>query len=77
MGEDIEFDADPMLFLAMVIEDQIALVESIDTAGEMFGGMPGMGSLAGSVADVGREKIAEAQAALDALIEEDTSWRPA
>lgn len=73
--EEVHLDADPMLFLALVIEDQIALVESIDKASDMFGGMPGMGSLAGGVADVGREKIAEAQEALDRLIEEDTTWR--
>ena len=67
MSDDIEFDADPMLFLQTVVDDQIALVEAIEIAGDPFGG----------VADVARRKIAEAQADLDRMIKADKTWRPA
>lgn len=77
MSDDFDLDVDPMLFLALVIEDQIALVETLDIAGDPFGGIPGMSSLTEGVADVARRKIAEAQADLDRLIEADTTWQPA
>jgi hypothetical protein len=67
--EGIHLNIDPVLFLGLVIEDQIAVIDMVEDMGDMGVHMAG-------VADVAREKIAEAQAGLDRMIEEDTSWRP-
>jgi hypothetical protein len=68
--EGVHLNIDPMLFLGLVIEDQIAMIDSLT-------GMPfGDPSITAGVIEVAHEKIAEAQAGLDRLIEEDTSWRP-
>ena len=77
MSDDFDLDVDPMLFLQMVVDDQLALVDTLSIAGDPFASIPGMSSLTDGVADVARRKIAEAQADLDRLIAEDTSWRPA
>ena len=58
-------DVDPLLFYALAIEDQIAVLDML----VMFP-MDG-------VADVAREQIAAAQVELDRLIDEDDTWRPA
>jgi hypothetical protein len=65
--EEIHLDIDPMLFYATVIEDDLAILDMLDMAPGLFDGM----------AEIGHEKLAEAQTALDALIEADKTWRPA
>jgi hypothetical protein len=63
--EEVHLDIDPMLFFATVIEDDLAILDMLDMAPGLFPNM----------AEVGHQKLAEAQAALDALIEADTTWR--
>jgi hypothetical protein len=63
-------DVDPLLFYALTIEDQIAVLDMLT----MYPGAPG---LMDGVADVAREQIAAAQVKLDRLIDEDDTWRPA
>jgi hypothetical protein len=72
--DEVHIDIDPMLFMQAVVDDQLVLIDSIKAAGEGFGGMPGLGSLADGVVEVGREKVAEAQEHLDQLIAEDPTW---
>lgn len=60
-----------MLFYAVVIEDQIALIEMM-TVGSTFPGVPGLGE---GVVGIARRQIESAQTILDGLIEADTSWR--
>jgi hypothetical protein len=72
-------DIDPMLFMQMVVDDHLALIEDLERAGDSFGpmlGMPGLTGMAQSVAEVGREKVAEAQAHLDTLVAADPTWQP-
>ena len=74
MTENI--DIDPMLFMQIVVDDHLALIDDLERAGALEDLMPGMGALAGGVADVGREKVAEAQLHLDTLIAYDSTWEP-
>lgn len=64
-------DIDPMLFFALVIEDQIAVLDMFTTGAAGFP-VPG---LADGVADIARNQIASAQAELDTLIAADDTWR--
>jgi hypothetical protein len=76
---DAHIEIDPLLFMQAVVDDHLELIESIEDAGAAFGpmiGMPGMDALAGSVADVGREKVTEAQEHLDMLVATDPTWEP-
>ncbi len=68
-GDEVHLDIDAMLFLQAVVDDNIALVDDLERSG--------LGALMSGVVDVGREKIAEAQAGLDRMIEADETWRPA
>ena len=61
----VNISIDAMLFLQAVIDEQVELVEDLTSMGEMFAG----------VAEVGYEKIAEAQAGLDRMIEADGTWQ--
>jgi hypothetical protein len=72
--EEIHLDIDPMLFYAMVIEDEMDLIGVFDGAMGMLG-MPA--DVTAGVSGIAREKIEQAQAELDALIEADKTWRPA
>jgi len=76
-SDDFDLDIDPMLFMQLVVDDHLELIDSITSAGAAFGPVPGMGSLADGVAEVGREKLAEAQAHLDMLVATDPTWKPA
>lgn len=71
--EEVHIDVDPMLFYAMVIEDEMALIEVFDGAMGMLG-MPA--DVTAGVSGIAREKATEAQVQLDALIEADKTWRP-
>jgi hypothetical protein len=73
---DEHIDIDPMLFMQIVIDDHLALIDDLTQAGALEDLMPGMGALAGGVADVGREKVAEAQLHLDTLVAYDSTWEP-
>jgi hypothetical protein len=78
-SDNFDLDIDPMLFMQMVVDDHLALIDDLERAGDSFGpmiGMPGMGALADSVAAVGREKVAEAQTHLDLLVAADPTWEP-
>jgi len=66
----VDIDIDPMLFYAAVIEEQLDVLDMVADMGAIFVHMEG-------VADIAHEHLASAQEALDRLIEEDTSWRPA
>jgi hypothetical protein len=63
---EVHLDIDAMQFLQAVVDEQVELVEAIEETG--------MGALMAGVADIGREKIAEAQAGLDRMIEADDTW---
>jgi hypothetical protein len=67
--EEVHLDIDAMLFLQMVVDDNVQLVDDLERSG--------LGALMSGVVDVGYEKIAEAQAGLDRMIEADETWRPA
>jgi hypothetical protein len=69
-------DIDPMLFMQIVIDDHLALIDDLAQAGALEDLMPGMGGLADGVAEVGREKVAEAQTHLDMLVTADPTWEP-
>ena len=63
---EVHLDIDAMQFLQAVVDEQVELVEAIEETG--------MGALMTGVADIGREKIAEAQAGLDRMIVADETW---
>lgn len=71
--DEVHLDIDPMLFLATYIEDQVELIDMLTGSAAMFG----VADLGDAVAGVAHEQIVEAQTALDNLIAEDTTWRPA
>jgi hypothetical protein len=73
--EEIHLDVDPMLFYAIVIEDELALLDAMTNP--IMGDMFSVTGFPEGMADIAREKAAEAQTALDALIEADKTWRPA
>jgi hypothetical protein len=68
MGTHIEVDR--LTFYGMVIEEQMAVLDMAEDMSGMLIHMEG-------VAAIAHEKIELAQTALDLLIEEDTTWRPA
>jgi len=59
-------DIDPMLFFAVAIEQEIEGLEVTDMLPPEIGA---------GVAEICHANIASAQAALDRLIEEDTTWK--
>jgi hypothetical protein len=75
--DDIHLDIDPMMFMQMVVNDHLSLIDDLTGADPMFEVMPGMAEMAEAVAGVGREKVAEAQTHLDMLVAADPTWKPA
>jgi hypothetical protein len=73
--EKINLDLDPMLFMQAAVDEQLAMLGSLDLAAAMGGGMPGMFGILDAMSEVGTEKIVEAQTALDTLVENDPTWR--
>jgi hypothetical protein len=69
-------DIDPMMFMQMVVNDHLSLIDDLTGVDPIFEVMPGMADMAQSVAEVGREKVAEAQTHLDLLIAADPTWKP-
>jgi hypothetical protein len=72
----MDIDIDPMMFMQMVVNDHLSLIDDLTGVDPMFEVMPGMAEVAQSVAEVGREKVAEAQAHLDLLVAADPTWEP-
>lgn len=70
-----DLEVDQMLFLAAVIEDELdgLAVMTDPVLTEMFS----VAGLSDGVAEICRANVASAQARLDWLIAEDTTWRPA
>lgn len=65
-------DIDPMLFMQTTVDAEFSVIADA----EVFRAMPGGEDLYGGVVAIAREKIAEAQATLDAMIEADETWKP-
>lgn len=64
-------DIDPMLFLDAVVEQQLEVLAAVKS--DLFG-IAGLGD---GVAEIAQRELDRAQTALDNLIAEDDTWRPA